>query len=248
MDWKKITNDPTDKETVTNVVNYLNSIRRGIKNNDDILFLENKVTNKSVLDIGVAEHTVDRIQSDTWKHRRIAAKASYCLGVDILEDMVNYLKSLGFNVKTIDATSDTDLGDRFDVVHAGDVIEHVDSPVQLLKFCARHVKDEGIVLVRTPNPYCYDYVLGIIRNGTDRSNLEHVCYVTPTQALELGRRSGLILTNYYTLTKVEFGIKGLNFFITYLMRGKIIHAFIQTLAPDEIVSTIYIYEYRRAIP
>jgi 2-polyprenyl-3-methyl-5-hydroxy-6-metoxy-1,4-benzoquinol methylase len=59
--------------------------------------------------------------------------------LDILAPLVEELRGRGFNVRCVDATSDADLGERFEIVFAGDVIEHVDNAVALLRFAGRHL-------------------------------------------------------------------------------------------------------------
>ena len=255
MDWTKISNNPTDEQAVQETIKYLNSIRKPIKNNDYFALLEELLKEQKVLDIGVVEHTIDRIESDNWKHKKICSYAKSCIGVDILEKEAEYLNQKGFNIKVVDATSDTYLGEKFDVIHAGDVIEHIDNLSGLLKFCKRHLKDEGILLVKTPNPHCFDYFFKMFINKTDRSNLEHVCWITPSQALELGRRCGLTLSNYYTTRRMGlklFSKKGIRRICGHIYCGlrdgdiinRIIHSFMEIFATDEVLSATLVYEYK----
>ena len=89
-------------------------------------FLEAIAAGRRVLDVGVVSPGAHGAGDGKWRHGRIAAAAS-CLGVDILAPEVEELRRRGFNVVAADATSDRDLGERFDVV-SGDVIEHVSRP------------------------------------------------------------------------------------------------------------------------
>ena len=116
--------------------------------------------------------------------------------MDILEDLVDHLNARGYDVRNVDATSDTDLGERFDAVFMGDVIEHVDNPVALLRFAARHLKPNGLAIVSTPNPFALFSLWRLFRQGTLIANFEHVSWVTPSLALEIGRRAAMRLTKY----------------------------------------------------
>jgi SAM-dependent methyltransferase len=160
-------------------------------------FLSEFVSAQDVLDVGVVEHTVSRTFCDTWKHRKIRERAARVVGVDIVEDAVLSLVDRGYDVRLVDATSDVDLEERFTRVVIGDVIEHVDNPVSLLRFAARHLKDEGLVLCTTPNPFFVGHLIRGFRAPPFVANGEHVSWITPTMALEIGRRAGLELVAYH---------------------------------------------------
>jgi len=127
----------------------------------------------------------------------VAERAAYCLGVDILAAEVERLRPDGYSVRFTDATSDDDLGERFDVVFIGDVIEHVDNPVRLLAFGRRHLLPKGVMLAAMPNPFSRKFFRRFSREGTMVTNLDHVAWITPSMALELGRRAGLELRCYH---------------------------------------------------
>ena len=239
MDWTRETQDPLNEQVRQKTLSYLNKIRTPLPPSpsetglDDYdAMIKKLAAGKRVLDIGICEHTSERIQSSKWKHRLLVDSASYVLGIDIIESLIKDLDSLGFNVRVCDATSEMSLGERFDLVHIGDVIEHVENPVKMLRFAKRHLAEGGRILVRTPNPYCYDYVWGVFRHGTDRSNLEHMFYVLPTHALEMARRSGLQLVRYYTLRRS--GRNLVKSVAKFLRWG---------FLPDELYSTIFVYEF-----
>jgi 2-polyprenyl-3-methyl-5-hydroxy-6-metoxy-1,4-benzoquinol methylase len=243
LDWTKLTDDPVDENVRNQVIKHLLSMRQPLAKGYE-RFLAEKVAGKTALDIGVCEHTLDRMMSPKWKHKAIKDHARYSMGVDIIPSLVQELKKQGIEAEVCDATSDTFLGKKFEIVHAGDIIEHVDSPVGLLKFCARHLEAQGKLIVRTPNVFCHDYVHQQKVIGTDKSNLEHVSYICPTHALELGRRAGLVLTDYYVQYPGGFTMKGISNTIRFLARGKLRHAMAELFAKPEAYSTIYVYEFR----
>lgn len=240
MDWTKITNDPTNPAAVTGVTNFLQGIRAPIPGNDYDAFLSGIVTGKRVLDVGFCEHVVARMDAPGWKHGMLRKCAAHVTGIDIIPELVTLCRERGFDARLCDATSDEDLGDRYDIIHMGDVIEHVESPVALLRFGRRHLSAGGKIIVRTPNPFCFDYVHTVRTAGTDISNLEHICYITPTHALELARRAGLRLDAYRTLYRGGFSLGGR--FRDYVLGGHFRHAWAELTAPPEIFTTIFVYE------
>ena len=197
IDWTRLTDDPNNRAAKEQVRRYLLSVRRLHTDVGLLEFIEKLVEGKSVLDVGVAAHSARYLDQDEWRHGRIARRARRTLGIDVLAPLVEELKARGFDVRVADATSEQDLGERFELVFLGDVLEHVDSPVRLLRFAARHLAPGGRVYASTPNPFSRKFYRQFRRDGTPVVNLDHVCWVTPTQALELARRAGLALAAYH---------------------------------------------------
>jgi SAM-dependent methyltransferase len=115
------------------------------------------------------------------------------------------LNQRGFDVRCVDATSEADLGERFDLVFIGDVIEHVDNPSALLRFAKRHQAPGGRNLAATPNPFSRKFFRQFRREGVMVVNLDHLAWFTPTQAFELARRNGLALTAYHLVKPMGGG-------------------------------------------
>ncbi len=197
MDWTAISDDPNNAQAKQQVAIQLRSLQKPYLDRDMMDVVIHAAKGKRVLDIGVVSHSRRYIDSSQWRHRRLCNVARYILGIDILEDLIEQLKSDGFNVRYADATSNVDLNERFELVFLGDVIEHVDNPSLLLKFASRHLVDGGRILVATPNPFSRKFVRQFLKAGVIVTNLDHVGWITPTMAIELGRRVGLELTGIH---------------------------------------------------
>jgi len=198
MNWKEISSNPVDSRVHDYILEELRS--RKIEPVPDLMtFIKSFVSGFDVLDIGVVEHDISHMESKHWKHKCICEWADSVLGIDILKDEIDFLKDKGFQVQCVDATSDVFLGKRFDRVVIGDVIEHVNNPVKLLEFSRRHIVDGGKIMVSTPNPFFYKFILKMVREGTFIANAEHISWISPCMALELGRRADLTLSGYCLL-------------------------------------------------
>lgn len=196
MHWKTINENPNAPEVRHFLRSTLDQRRKGrIENATE--FLKRFVTDRSVLDVGVVQHEISQIDQPHWRHGKVRSWARRSVGVDILPEQVAELNRRGFDVRCVDATSDCDLGERFERVVLGEVIEHVDNPVALLKFARRHVAPGGLVLCTTPNPFFLTYVVEALRSGSYIPNAEHVGWITPTMALELAHRANLELEEYW---------------------------------------------------
>jgi 2-polyprenyl-3-methyl-5-hydroxy-6-metoxy-1,4-benzoquinol methylase len=196
--WKNISKNPFCPEVLNYLKNELKARRAG-RCYDLMDFIKSFVKGYTVLDIGVVDHEINRVRLDQWKHGHISKWAKSAVGVDILSEEIDAIRKMGFNVIEVDATSEANLGIEFERIVIADVIEHVDNPVNLLRFAARHLKTHGLILVSTPNPYYMHYIWRVYRDGTTLANAEHISWISPCMAIELGRRSGLSLKEYWLL-------------------------------------------------
>ena len=160
LNWTQISDDPISREVLQPVTNELKRLRKS--RSGYLNWIDGFVTSRSVLDIGVVEHDIGHIELPTWKHKYIRDRAAHVLGIDIVPEGIDLLKNRGYNVRLADATSEEDLGERFERVVIGDVIEHVNSPVRLLQFAGRHLVHGGLILVSTPNPYWIKHILSLL--------------------------------------------------------------------------------------
>ena len=201
MTWRTISSNPINIAVVSYLREQTKSLCRPIRS-DYADYIHQNLTNKSVLDIGCVEHDRSHWESSRWKHKILSKFARRLVGVDILKDDIETLCSMGYDIRHMDATGGGYLGEVFDYVVIGDVIEHVNNPVDLLRFAARHLDSEsdGAVFVMTPNPFYWRYFFRSAINGVMVENAEHVRWITPCNALEMAERSQLRLRSYRPLT------------------------------------------------
>jgi len=199
FDWTKFTTDPCDQKVQIEMHRYLLSIRC-VEYIDYMRWLLKKVQGKSCLDIGAVEHNLSYTQMPSWKHKDLAKVTSKLVGVDILEEYAQILNQQGFDIRVHDATSEDYLGEKYDVVVLGDVIEHVDNPVNLIRFAMRHLNQEGEVIVKTPNVYYIDNIIRFVKNR-NYPNFEHIAWFSPSMALEIARRVDCQLKSYVVFPK-----------------------------------------------
>ncbi len=200
FDWHQQTLDPMNNDVMKKFKDFLLSIRKVSFLQRDEYLLE-ECRNKSVLDIGPCEHTMKYVQHENWFFRRAKNVASRIVGVDINKDLCEKISAMGFDVRHIDACSQNNLGETFDLVLAGDVIEHVNDLVSLMSFAKRHLNKNGKIIFTTPNPYFYRYFSANFSRKMCMINFEHTCWITPTCMNELCRRSGLQFAEYVMTIK-----------------------------------------------
>ena len=116
--------------------------------NDRFEVVRPLLVGSSVLDVGCAS----RYGNLDWLHGRIAAEFSDQVGIDINEATIDELQGQGYDVQVADAQH-FDLGRTFDVVFAGELVEHLDDFHGFLQCARRHLTPGGRLILTTPNSF-----------------------------------------------------------------------------------------------
>lgn len=118
-------------------------------------------------------------------HALIANVASEAVGVELDDDLAEQARARGYDVVAGDAETIA-LDRTFDVVFAGEVIEHLSCAGGFLDNVRRHLTDDGRLVLTTPNAFAvanFVYRFG----GQPRVNAGHVSWydeVTLSQLLQ----------------------------------------------------------------
>ena len=164
-------------------------------------FLLERARGKKVLHLGCAdEHAVSlKIKKQVHLHAQLAAVARELWGVDASRHGLSELREAGFSnliqgdverLDEIDALRDQE----FDVVIAGELIEHIFNPGLFLKTCRTLCAADTELILTTPNALCYSQTIFAL---LDREAIhpDHTVMWSPTTLRHLVGRSGYIVTN-----------------------------------------------------
>lgn len=94
-------------------------------NDHSIKFYVDHARGRDVLDIGCVMHNPENYRSRYWIHKALKAVSRTLIGIDLYDEGVRALRGRGFDIITADAQS-FDLDRQFDVIVAGDVMEHLE--------------------------------------------------------------------------------------------------------------------------
>lgn len=125
-----------------------------------------------------------------------------CTGIDLDRESVVQLQERGIfkNVLVANAEAldelDADLP-QFDVAVAGDIIEHLSNPGNMLDGVKRRLKPDGLLLISTPNAFGLPGYLRFIA-GRYREGLQHVLAFNPIVLRQLIDRHGYEITQMWT--------------------------------------------------
>jgi 2-polyprenyl-3-methyl-5-hydroxy-6-metoxy-1,4-benzoquinol methylase len=150
------------------------------------------VDGRAVLDIGAGSG----IRRDDWMHGLIAEVASETVGIELDEPLAATARARGFTVISGDAHT-IDVGRTFDVVFAGEVIEHLSCAGAFLDNMRRHLVRDGRLVLTTPNAFAisnFVYRIG----GMPRVNRQHVCWY---DEITLGQ---LLARHEFEVVEVEY--------------------------------------------
>ncbi len=159
-------------------------------------------TDKNVLDVGCVGQD-KHIDNDAWLHGRIKKVAKKLTGADIEPTGIKQLRENGYEVFTPEELKDVDA--KYDVIVMGDVIEHVSDPGQFLSFYAQFLKEDGQMIICTPNTFGIRYIIEIFLYGRSGTNEEHTMMFDPYVLLELFSRLNLEPKKFFWLKEYRKG-------------------------------------------
>jgi SAM-dependent methyltransferase len=147
---------------------------------------------RRVLDLGCVGTDVP-----PWRlHRQLASVATEIVGADFDSAGVWEMRDAGYDVIEADISGDTseiEARGQFDVVNAGELIEHVNAPIDVFRLGSRTLTPHGSLVITTPNPYSPVRARRGARRETWES-VDHVAYYPPSGIAELAERAGMTLT------------------------------------------------------
>jgi SAM-dependent methyltransferase len=184
--------------------------------------------NRDVLDLGCIAHSYERAikDGDKWLHKQIRRVARSLTGLDKLPVDAEKLNAEGYDIVIGDAENFA-LGRTFDVIVAGDLIEHLANIGAFLRCVENHMHDDSVCIISTPNPFNVEQAMKAIFENHIVVNREHTCWLDPCVMYETIARSGLRIADFYW---VETVFKGplvwskyrhiINPFARYVMRRR----------------------------
>jgi len=204
------------------------------------------IKNTNVIHIGCSDHIQvinEKIQTNTWLHKLITDNSKNCIGIDIDRESIEYIKNnLGYtNVFHGDILSDDfDVikQTKWDYVVFGEIMEHIDNPVNFLKvFKSRFGANVERFIITVPSIY-NKRQFGNMLKYKEVINSDHRFWFTPYTISKIVAEAGykpdnLTFSNLQKLTVTELIIRKLKrltgikvkypfyYFNTIIITGKI---------------------------
>ncbi|MCF3932058.1 class I SAM-dependent methyltransferase [Acuticoccus sp. M5D2P5] len=164
---------------------------------------------RRVLDVGCINHhffaTPKRRRHSSFF--RIEREAAFVLGIDNVRPSVRLAREHGHNVVYGDAETFV-AEEAFEVVHGGDIIEHLSNPGLFLACCRANLTDDGLLVLSTPNTFSVATAWEVLSRATNDPKVhpQHTAYFSPTTLKELARRYGFEPVAFHTIEIATTGL------------------------------------------
>jgi 2-polyprenyl-3-methyl-5-hydroxy-6-metoxy-1,4-benzoquinol methylase len=175
-----------------------------------LAFLRERCRDRRVFHLGCSsgQFLEDRLHRRSLLHAILSEEAQELYGLDLDAKSLETMRSMGYqhlyhgNAEQLD---DLPMEETFDVVLAGDLLEHITRPGAMLDGVKRFMKPTGQFIVSTNNAFGFHYQL---RRWTGRyaEHPEHVSFFSPETLAHLFERHGYqVLAMYGAFTEPPHG-------------------------------------------
>jgi SAM-dependent methyltransferase len=122
-------------------------------------FIKNICQGKKVLHLGCtdAPFTKDSIEKDKLLHFSLREISNELYGFDISQEGLDILTENGTEnlfYADLERLEEVELDETFDVIVAGEMIEHLSNPGQFLQGVKRFMNDQTLLVITTVNAFC----------------------------------------------------------------------------------------------
>jgi len=139
-----------------------------------------------VLDVGFYGQGVP-IDAQNWVHGLLLKKAKEVYGVDVKYDK----ESFPGNHYVAQSAENIDIeGKKFDVIFAGDLIEHLLNPGLFLDSSKKHLKEGGRLIITTPNTFNLFNLTEKLTKTDPTVNYDHTIYLNPKTIGQMLKKAG----------------------------------------------------------
>ena len=169
---------------------------------------------KSVFHLGCADYPFGEEQylNGNLLHQKIANVTDDLVGVDLSTEGIAWLASLGYKnllVGNAEKLNELEINRQFEVIVAGELLEHLSNPGMFLSDVKPLMADGGILIITVPNAHAIKSFARVLLFKKELIHPDHVCYYSQATADHLCERYGLKRkeTFYYVTTPLNIAKK-----------------------------------------
>lgn len=170
-------------------------------------FVLNYLSGKDILHLGCVDFYLDEvITSRKHIHLELLSTAKKVYGVDYNREGLELLQTK-FNVKNlfwgnVEELQSLDISEKFDIVFAGELIEHLNNPGLFLEGVKRFLGNYGVLFITTPNAYSLKTYLHLLFKK-EQIETDHSLIFSFSTLYQLLKRYNFEVINYYTAIETQ---------------------------------------------
>lgn len=161
-------------------------------------WLKHTLAGKKVIHFGCVDHLPlieERRKAHAWLHEEITKVCTRVVGVDIVQDGIDYMNAHGFEAYNANVVTqevpDAIKAEKWDYLVAGEVLEHIGDPVQFLKAIqAKYGPYTENIIVTVPNAFSYTNFRRALKN-TEMINSDHRFWFTGFTLAKVAADAGI---------------------------------------------------------
>lgn len=182
-----------------------------------------------VLDVGFWGQGVN-IDHANWVHKLLLNRAKEVYGLDVYFDLSKLPNPEKYKKGSAE---NFDFDVKFDVIFAGDIIEHLSNPGLFLNSCTKNLKSGGRLIITTPNCFNLFHLAEKISKTEPTVNPDHICYFNVKTLRQLLAKNGWRMKEFNYLYSLDvdysesYKKKFLN--VLYSVISKFTPKFLETL-------------------
>jgi len=164
-------------------------------------YIVNRCRSKRVLHLGCTDwpYTEAKRANGALLHARLGHAASSLVGVDLDAEGIACLRRLGFQDAYVDnaecLTEPAVCNRTYDVVVAGEIIEHLENPGRFLRGIQSLMAPQTELILSSVNAYCFFRFFYYLL-GREEIHADHNYYFSPRVLCRLLERCGLEVTEF----------------------------------------------------
>lgn len=177
-------------------------------------YILDKCKNKNVLDIGAVDHKAITENKSYWLHKNIKKVAYKLTGLDNNKKEIEILNKKGYNI-ILGNAEQFNLNEKFDTIICGEIIEHLSNQGLFFKSIKNHLKDNGILIITTPNVFRLRNLLRMVFIGIVIPNSDHTCWYDEITLNQLVNKNNMrVVSKHYYFNSNTNNFK---YYIEYLL-------------------------------
>lgn len=160
---------------------------------------------KTVLDLGSIGAS---FHHERWLFPKIKSVAKHTRGIDYNREAIPEANRIAGSGIEFGNVLELDLKEKFDVIVAGELIEHLTDVGVFLENIKKHLQDDGVFIVTTPNVFALSSIARALLVGSVPHHPDHVLfYDIGTLRYALKRHGFRVIRHYYTTEREETVIR-----------------------------------------